>query len=81
MTWFVSSPTDPILTDDEFELADKIDAILAARPGEWLIPSRVARLAHEPLSHVRPVLDWMAYHQNGAQHDGGSYGIRRFSTR
>lgn len=81
MNWTPSSPKAALLTDPEFDLAEKIDVVLAARPGEWLIPSRIARLVHEPLSHVRPVLDWMAAHENGARHDGGSYGIRRFSTR
>jgi hypothetical protein len=79
--WVPTSPSAGMLTDPEFEIADKIELTLAARPGEWLIPSRIARLVREPLSHVRPVLDWMAAHQNGARHDGASYGIRRFSTR
>jgi hypothetical protein len=79
--WICSDPRDPMLTDPEFDLADKIEAVLEARPGEWLIPSRIARLVHEPLGHVRPVLEWMCFHQIGARHDGGSYGIRRFSTR
>jgi hypothetical protein len=80
-TWTPSSPTAAELTDAEYELADKIEAVLEARPGEWLVPSRIARLVGEPLSHVRPVLDWMAAHQIGARHDGASYGIRRFSSR
>ena len=79
--WTSSSLKADLLIDPEFELADKIDMILAARPGEWLIPSRIARLAHAELWKVRPVLDWMAAHENGARHDGGSYGIRRFSSR
>jgi hypothetical protein len=79
--WTATSPAADLLTDAEFELADKIEQILAARAGEWLTPSRIARLAHAPLGRLRPVLDWMAVHQNGARHDGGSYGIRRFSSR
>ncbi len=79
--WTTSSPSADVLTDAEFELADKIEAALAKRAGEWLVPSRIARLVHAHLCHVRPVLDWMAAHQNGARHDGGSYGIRRFSSR
>jgi hypothetical protein len=81
VTWTPTAPSAPMLSDAEFDLADAIEAVLEARPGEWLIPSRIARLVHEPLGHVRPVLDWMTAHQIGARHDGGSYGIRRFSSR
>jgi hypothetical protein len=80
-SWTVSSPSSTELTDAEYDLADAIEAVLEAREGQWLIPSRIARLVGEPLSHVRPVLDWMTAHQIGARRDGGSYGIRRFSSR
>jgi hypothetical protein len=80
-TWSCSSPHAALLTDAEFDLADKVEAVLEARPGQWLVPSRIARLARQPLWRVRPVLDWMCAHQIGARHDGGSYGIRRFSSR
>ena len=79
-TYVPTSPNADTLTGAEYEIADKIQAALDKHPGAHT-PSQVARWVHEDLHRTRPVLDWMAAHQNGAQDDGGSYGIRRFAAR
>jgi hypothetical protein len=81
------------LTDAEYDLADQIVTALEARDARraaagkaadpWVTPSYIARLAREDLSHVRPVLDWMADPARlmSVISDGASPGIRRFRLK
>jgi hypothetical protein len=79
------------MTDAECDLADTILDALTARDlrrnaagktaAPWVTPSAIARLAHEDLSRVRPVLDWLAKHKMSIVDDGASYGIRHFRLK
>jgi len=79
--WQTTASSAAELHDYEYELADQIQAALDAAADQWLTPSAIARKVRADLWKVRPVLEWMASHQNGARHDGASYGIRHFSAR
>lgn len=50
------------LTDEQFEIADRIVLVLEAAPADkrWMNPSTIARKAKVAPSHkVYPVLEWM----------------------
>ena len=51
------------LTDNEFALADRIEADLERHPSQWFTPSQVARRLGEDTVHVRRVLQWMVRNQ------------------
>jgi hypothetical protein len=61
------------LTDEQYELADRIEAALEAAGPDGLTPSRIARKAHADYHETCDVLFWMVAHQYAHTSGNGAW--------
>jgi hypothetical protein len=61
------------LTDEQFDIADRIDVALEAAKREGLTPSQVARKAHTTTAEAAEILDWMTRRQMAHTSGNGAW--------
>lgn len=75
----MSRPAD--LTDEQYELADKIELWLEARPHRDFNTSQIARGVHADHAETSSVLYWMTIHQHINSNGRYLTHLGRYSTR
>jgi len=76
----VSQATNPLpLTDDEFEIADRLEDALEGAASTGMTPSVAARKAHTDTVTARRILDYLV--RNQYAHTSGNGAWTRYHAR